>query len=172
MKKFWQEFKEFAIQGNMIDMAVGIIIGGAFTTIISSLVDDIINPLLGIITGNIDFSNLFIALDGNQYNSLSAAEDAGANILKYGSFISNIINFVIMALVVFIMIKLIAKLSATVKPKEEEAPTTKICPFCKSEVAVDATRCPFCTSMLEIEEQKDTDTEAVTEKQEEVNITE
>ena len=103
MKKFLKEFKEFATRGNMFDLAIGIIIGGAFTTIVNSLVNDIINPVLGIFTGSIDFSNLFVSLDGNHYDTLAyAAEAAGANVFKYGSFISNVINFIIMALVVLL----------------------------------------------------------------------
>ena len=104
MKKFLKEFKEFATRGNMFDLAIGIIIGGAFTTIVNSLVNDIINPVLGIFTGSIDFSNLFVSLDGNHYDTLAAAEAAGANVFKYGSFISNVINFIIMALVVFVLV--------------------------------------------------------------------
>lgn len=145
MKKFLSEFKEFAMRGNMIDLAVGIIIGGAFTTIVNSLVNDVINPVLGLVIGKIDFSSLFITLDGKSYSSLKAAEEAGAAVLKYGSFISNLINFIIMAFVVFMMVKIIAKLT----PKAEEVPeepTTKICPYCKSEISIDAVKCPHCTS--------------------------
>ena len=151
MKKFFKEFKEFASQGNMFDMAIGIIIGGAFTTIVTSLVDDLINPILGIFTGGIDFSELYIALDGNEYSSLSAAEEAGANVFKYGSFISAVINFIIMALIVFIMVKIISKLTAPMKKTEEAAPTTKKCPYCMSEIDIMATRCPNCTSMVEVD---------------------
>jgi large conductance mechanosensitive channel len=145
MKKFLNEFKEFAVRGNMIDLAVGIIVGGAFTTIVNSLVNDLINPVLGLVIGKIDFSSLYITLDGGSYKSLADAEAAGAAVLKYGSFISNIINFIIMALVVFCLVKAINKLRA---PKEEApaAPTTKVCPYCKSEIAIDAVRCPHCTS--------------------------
>ena len=150
MKKFIEEFKEFAMRGNMIDLAIGIIIGGAFTTIVNSLVNDIINPLLGIITGNIDFSNLFIALDGNHYATLADAEAVGASVFKYGSFISNVINFIIMALVVFLLVKVINKLR-TPKKVEEPAPTTKKCPFCQSEISIAATRCPHCPALIETE---------------------
>lgn len=151
MKKFIEEFKEFAMRGNMIDLAIGIIIGGAFTTIVNSLVNDIINPLLGIITGNIDFSNLFIALDGNHYATLAEAEAVGASVFKYGSFISNVVNFIIMALVVFLLVKVINKLRTPKKKVEEPAPTTKNCPFCQSEINIAATRCPHCTSLIETE---------------------
>jgi large conductance mechanosensitive channel len=148
MKKFLNEFKEFAVKGNMIDLAVGIIVGGAFTTIVDSLVNDIINPILGLVIGKIDFSNLFITLDGGDYNTLAAAEEAGAAVIKYGSFISNLINFIIMAFVVFLLVKAINKLR---KPKEEAPaePTTKICPYCQSEISIKATKCPHCTSDVE-----------------------
>lgn len=152
MKKFIQEFKEFALKGNMMDLAIGIIIGAAFTAIVSSLVDDIINPFLGLFTGNIDFSNLFVALDGQDYATLEAAESAGAAVIKYGSFISNVINFIIMALVVFLIVKVINKMRTGLSRKPEEAeaaPETKTCPYCQSEIKIKATRCPNCTSQLE-----------------------
>lgn len=145
MKKFLNEFKEFAVRGNMIDLAVGIIVGGAFTTIVNSLVNDLINPVLGLVIGKIDFSSLYVTLDGGSYKSLADAEAAGAAVLKYGSFISNIINFIIMALVVFCLVKAINKLR-TPKKEAPAAPTTKVCPYCKSEIAIDAVRCPHCTS--------------------------
>ncbi len=148
MKKFLNEFKEFALKGNMMDLAVGIIIGAAFTAIVSSLVDDIINPFLGLFTGHIDFSNLFIALDGQEYATLEAAESAGAAVVKYGSFISNVINFIIMALVVFLIVKVINVMRTRMEKKPEEAPTTKNCPYCRSEINIEATRCPNCTSQL------------------------
>ncbi|MCD8046044.1 MAG: large conductance mechanosensitive channel protein MscL [Clostridiales bacterium] len=152
MKKFIQEFKEFALKGNMMDLAIGMIIGAAFTSIISSLVDDIINPFLGLFTGHIDFSNLFIALDGQDYATLEAAESAGAAVIKYGSFISNIINFIIMALVVFLIVKVINTMRTKMeKPAEPEAPTTRTCPYCQSEINIAATRCPNCTSMIDAE---------------------
>lgn len=149
MKKFMQEFKEFAMRGNMLDLAIGIIIGGAFTTIVNSLVNDVINPLLGLIIGDIDFSNLFIALDGNTYATLAEAEELGVSVFKYGSFISNVINFIIMALVVFLMVKVINHVRNLGKKEEAPAePTTKVCPFCQTEISIKATRCPHCTSML------------------------
>ena len=148
MKKFLNEFKEFALKGNMMDLAVGIIIGAAFTAIVSSLVDDIINPFLGLFTGHIDFSNLFVALDGQEYATLEAAESAGAAVIKYGSFVSNVINFIIMALVVFLIVKVINVMRERMEKKPEEAPTTKSCPYCRSEINIEATRCPNCTSQL------------------------
>lgn len=138
MKKFIEEFKTFISRGNVMDMAVGIIIGGAFTSIVSSLVDDIINPILGI-SGGMDFSQYSIKLSG----------DASLN---YGNFISSILNFLIMALIVFLIMKVMNGFADKMKKpeeKKEEAPTTKVCPFCKSEIAIDATRCAHCTSILE-----------------------
>ena len=133
MKSLINEFKEFALKGNVMDMAVGIIIGAAFTAIVTSLVDDIISPLIG----------LFVKVD---FNDL-VANVAGVDI-KYGAFIMAIINFLIVAWVLFLVIKSINKASNLRKKEEEEAPTTKVCPFCKSEIAIDATRCPNCTSEL------------------------
>ncbi len=158
MKKFFAEFREFALKGNMMDLAIGMIIGSAFTSIISSLVDDVINPFLGLFTGQIDFSNLFISLDGNAYATLDAAETAGAAVIKYGSFISNVINFLIMAFVVFLIVKGMNTMRSRADAKkktavEEVAPETKICPYCQSEISVKATRCPHCTSMLDITDQ-------------------
>jgi len=136
MKKFFEEFKKFITRGNVMDMAVGIIIGGAFTAIVNSLVADIINPLLGLFGGT-NFDQL-------QWNI------TGEVTLMYGKFITAIINFLIMALVIFILIRSINKLSEKLsKKKEAGPPTTKKCPFCKTDIAIDATRCPHCTSMLE-----------------------
>ena len=153
MKKMMKEFKEFAIKGNMIDLAVGMIIGTAFNKIVSSLVNDMIMPLLGIFTGKIDFSQLFIALDGNHYPTLAAAEEAGVACFKYGSFLAGLLDFLIMAFVVFLFVRQINRLRNAHKPEEEpqapQAPTTKVCPFCKSEITIGATRCPHCTSELE-----------------------
>ena len=136
MKKFFKEFKEFISKGNVMDLAVGVIIGGAFTAIVNSLVNDIVTPLLSLITGGFDFSSLAVSL----------GEGEEAAVLSYGAFISAIINFLLTALVIFIIIKSINKFR---KKTEEPAPTTKMCPFCKEKVAIDATRCPHCTSELE-----------------------
>ena len=140
-----KEFKEFIAKGNVMDMAVGVIMGGAFGKIVTSLVNDLLMPLIGLILGGVDFSNLFIALDGGNYASLAAAEEAGAALFKYGAFIQNIIDFLIIAFCIFLMVK------AFNKSKNEEpaaAPTTKICPFCKSEIPIDAVKCPHCTADL------------------------
>ena len=142
MKKFMEEFKKFISRGNVMDMAVGVIIGGAFTSIVNSLVNDVMMPVLSLITGGLDFSKLCIAL----------GEGEGAATLNYGAFISAIINFIIMALVIFSLIKFLNKVSSlNKKPVEEKPaePTTKVCPFCMSEIPLAATRCAHCTSMLE-----------------------
>ena len=142
MKKFFDEFKAFISRGNVMDMAVGVIIGASFKAIVDSLVADIINPLLGLF-GGMNFSEYKLKLLGDA-------------ILNYGNFITAIINFVIMAFVIFCIVKFMNGVSAKfTKKKEEEAPaapTTKVCTFCKSEIAIEATRCPHCTSELVVEE--------------------
>ena len=150
-KSTMSDFKEFALKGNIVDMAVGVVIGGAFGTIVSSLVSDIVMPLISSITGNIDFTNKFTILgntEGATYNTLAEAQAAGANTLNWGTFITNVINFLIIAIVMFIIIKKV--FGALHKTKEEApaAPTTKECPHCKSTIHIDATRCPHCTSEL------------------------
>ena len=151
-KGFLQEFKAFISKGNVVDMAVGVIIGAAFKAIVDSLVKDIIMPLISGVAGGLDFSNWFIALDGNQYETLAAAQEAGAATLNYGVFITAVINFLIMAFVIFMMIKVMSVLmDKRRKPQAatSEAPRTKACRYCKSEIALDAVRCPHCTSNLE-----------------------
>ena len=138
-----KEFKEFAVKGNAVDMAVGIIIGAAFGTVVKSLVDDIIMPPIGRIFGDVDFSNLFVNLSGGSYESLAAAQEAGAATLNYGLFINNVIAFLIVAFALFFVVKGMNKMKAA----EPEAPaTTKACPMCKSNIHLDAKRCPQCTS--------------------------
>lgn len=151
MKSMIQEFKTFIMRGNVLDLAVGVIIGGAFQKIISSLVNDVIMPIITVVTGGIDFTNWFIALDGNSYNTIAEAQKAGAATLNYGTFLTEVINFLIMAFVIFMMVKTMNQLANRVKKQEvvEEVPATKQCPYCKSEVVIEATRCPHCTSMLE-----------------------
>ncbi|MCR4675567.1 MAG: large conductance mechanosensitive channel protein MscL [Lachnospiraceae bacterium] len=152
-KKFVDEFKEFITKGNVMDMAVGVIIGGAFQNIINSLVNDVIMPLISAITGGIDFSNWFVALDGKEYATLAAAQESGAATLNYGTFITVVINFLLMALVIFCLVKTLEKVRTSVKKTEEveeaQDPTEKECPYCKSMIAIDATRCPHCTSQLD-----------------------
>ena len=149
MKKFFGEFKKFIAQGNVIDLAVGVIIGGAFSGIVKSLVENIITPAISVLTKNIAFSDLFYALDGNEYATLAAAQEAAAATINYGLFVQGVIDFIITAFVIFLMVKVINKIrSAGKKEEEPAAPTTKECPFCKSEISIDATRCPHCTSEL------------------------
>ena len=152
MKKFLNDFKEFAFKGNILDLAVGMMIGSAFTAIVTSLVNDIFMPIFGLLTGKVDFSKLFLSLDGKEYATLADAEAAGAAVLKYGRFISAFINFLLIAIVIFLFLKIVVKLK---KPKEEAAPTTKKCPFCKSDVHIEALRCPYCTSVLEGSEESE-----------------
>ena len=145
------EFKEFIMRGNVMDLAVGVIIGGAFQAIVNSLVNDIIMPVISLITGGIDFTSWFVVLGEGEYDTLAAAQEAGAAVLAYGNFIAAILNFLIMALVIFLLVKSINKVHSIGKkeePEAEEEPTTKTCPFCKSEIAIEATCCPHCTSEL------------------------
>ena len=143
------EFREFIMRGNVMDMAVGVIIGGAFQKIISSLVDDIIMPVISLLTGGIDFNNKFVVLDGGTYATLDAAKEAGAATLNYGTFITVVVNFILMAFVIFMLVKCMNRVSERFAKEEAEAPaTTKICPKCKSEINIEATKCPCCTSDL------------------------
>lgn len=153
MKKILKEFQEFAIQGNMIDMAVGMIIGAAFKDLVNSLVSDLIMPVISLFTGKLDFSNLFISLNGVHYTTLQEATDAGAATINYGLFITEIINFLIMAFVIFMVVREInhVKKALAVKPEEPKAPaepTEKECPYCLTKINIHATRCPHCTSEL------------------------
>lgn len=142
MKGLIEEFKKFIMRGNVMDMAVGVIVGGAFTSIVTSLNQDILTPVLGVF-GGIDFSNLSVVLGSKE----------GAPVLAYGNFITAVLNFLITAFVIFMLIKGMNAINTKLSKKEEEtapaAPTTKICTYCKSEIAIDATRCPHCTSVLE-----------------------
>lgn len=152
MKGFLKEFKDFAMRGNVIDLAVGVIIGGAFQKIVTSVVNDLVMPLIGLITKGSDFASKFVALDGGTYATIEEATEAGAAILTYGNFIAVTIDFIIMAFVIFLLVKGLNKLTSLGKKPEvveEPAPTTKVCPFCKSEIAIDATKCAHCTSDVE-----------------------
>lgn len=143
-----KEFKEFALGGNVVDLAVGVIIGAAFGSIVSSLVDDIIMPLIGLLTGGVNFTDYFISLDGTSYDTLAKAQEAGAATVNYGQFFGIVLNFLIIAISIFIAIRWINRL----KKKEEvvEAdPVVKDCLYCKTEIPIEATRCPHCTSELE-----------------------
>ena len=140
-----EDFKKFAMRGNVVDMAVGVIIGGAFGKIVTSVVNDVVMPPIGMILGKVDFSNLFISLNGQEYATLDAAKKAGAPVLAYGSFINSVLDFLILAFIIFMMVRQINKLTPEPTPK----PEPRLCPYCKSEIADDATRCPHCTSQLD-----------------------
>ena len=146
---FFGEFKKFITRGNVIDLAVGVIVGGAFQKIVNSLVDDIIMPVISLATKGLDFANWFIALDGKDYSTLEAAKEAGAATLNFGNFISAILNFLIMAFIIFLLVKGInSVVEKTKKPEAPEAPKTKKCPYCKTEIDIEASRCPHCTSEI------------------------
>ena len=149
-----KEFKEFAMKGNVLDMAIGIIIGSAFTVIVKSLVSDIIMPPIGLLLGDVDFANLFILLkEGKEavgpYMTLTDARAAGAVTMNYGVFLDTVISFIIVAFVVFLLVRNINNLKRKEEAPPPAEPTTKDCPFCLSTVPIKATRCPHCTSALE-----------------------
>jgi len=139
-----KDFKAFVMRGNVVDLAVGVIIGTAFGKIVTSLVNDVIMPPIGLLLGEVNFSNLFISLDGKQYTSLAQAEAVGAPTLNYGIFINSVVDFLIVALVIFLMIRALAKL--TNKEKAPAEVTTRDCPYCQTSISKKATRCPNCTS--------------------------
>ena len=141
-----KEFKAFVMRGNVMDLAIGVIIGSAFGKIVSSLVDDILMPPIGMLLGKVDFSSLFINLSDKSYASLAAAKAAGASTINYGLFLNTIINFVIVAFLIFLLIRQINRMAP--KPAPAPAPATKDCPYCFTAVPVKATRCPNCTSEL------------------------
>ncbi len=147
-----KEFRDFAMRGNVVDMAVGIIIGAAFGSIVSSLVADIIMPPIGLVLGNVDFANLFLTLKEGElagpYAALAEAQAAGAITINYGLFINTIISFLIIAFAVFLLIRGVNRIQEE-EPAPPEEPTTKDCPFCFSKIAISASRCPNCTSQLE-----------------------
>jgi len=141
----FKEFKEFAMRGNVLDLAIGVILGGAFGKIVSSFVTDIMMPPIGLVLGKVDFSNLYFALDGGKYTSLAEAKKVGAPTLNYGLFVNQVIDFVIVAFAIFLVIKGINRLHKAAPPA---AATTRPCPYCLSAVPLAATRCPACTSEL------------------------
>ena len=149
-----KEFRDFAMKGNVMDMAVGIIIGGAFGKIVSSLVNDVIMPPIGMLLGKVDFSNLFINLSGEHYASLADAKTAGAATVNYGLFLNTVIDFIIVAFAIFLMVKWINKMRAATEALEKKpeaapvAPTTKECPYCLSTIPIKAIRCAHCTAKL------------------------
>lgn len=167
LKKFLADFKAFALKGNVVDLAVAVIIGAAFQKIINSVVNDLIMPFISLLTGGNDFSNLYVVLaDSNKVvgqtasgtditvgslTNLTQLTEYNVATFKYGTFLTEVVNFIIIAFVIFLLIKGIAKLSSLKKKEEVEAPapTTKKCPYCKSEIDIEATRCPHCTSQIE-----------------------
>jgi large conductance mechanosensitive channel len=140
-----KEFKEFAMKGNVLDMAIGIIIGAAFGKIITSLVADVIMPPIGLILGRVDFSSLFLSLSGMHYDSLAAAKAAGAPTINYGVFLNNLVDFLIVAFVIFLVVRQVNRWK---KPVPAAAPVTKECPYCFTAIPIKALRCPNCTSEL------------------------
>ena len=142
-----KEFKEFAMRGNVVDMAIGVIIGGAFGKIVTSLINDVIMPPIGLLLGQVNFTDLFLDLSGKGYPSLAAAQEAGAATINYGLFLNTILDFIVVALVIFLLVRQINRMQ-----KQEETPpavpTTKKCPHCFTEIPLEATRCPHCTSEL------------------------
>jgi len=142
-----KEFKEFAMRGNVVDMAVGIIIGAAFGKIVSSFVNDVLMPPIGVLLGNMDFSNLFLNLSGKTYATVAEAKAAGAATISYGVFINHVIDFVIVAFAIFVLVRQINRLKRVPEAVPAE-PTTKECPYCLSSISLKAVRCPHCTSEL------------------------
>jgi large conductance mechanosensitive channel len=142
----FKEFKAFIMRGNVVDLAVGVIIGAAFGAVVTSLVKDIIMPPIGMLLGGVDFANLFISLNGQAYKSVADAQAAGAATINYGLFINTVIDFLIVALVIFLLVKALQRI---MPPPPPPASTTRECPYCKSSIAKAATRCPQCTSQVE-----------------------
>lgn len=143
IEQFLKDFKEFAVKGNVLDMAIGVIVGAAFGKIITSFVEDIISPLIGLLTGGIDFASLFLNLSSTKVESVAKAKELGLPVLAYGNFMQSILNFVIQAFALYIVLRVIMRF------RSNEAPApARVCPYCKMEVADDATRCPHCTSEL------------------------
>ncbi len=145
------EFRDFISKGNVMNLAVGVIIGGAFQSIVNSAVNDLIMPFISLFIKGLDFSSWFIALDGNSYLNLESAKNAGVAVINFGKFISATLNFFIMALVIFLLVKILNKLTNPITKKNKkgtEVPVAPVCPYCLMEVKADASRCPHCTSAL------------------------
>jgi large conductance mechanosensitive channel len=139
-----KEFKEFAVRGNMVDLAVAVVLGAAFGAVVASLVKDVLMPPIGKVVGGVDFTDLFVALDGRSYPSLKVAKDAGAATINYGVFVNTLINFVIVAFALFLVVKSVNRL----RRPAVAAPTTKDCVYCAMAIPIKATRCPHCTSAV------------------------
>ncbi|MDW7967640.1 MAG: large conductance mechanosensitive channel protein MscL [Thermoanaerobaculum sp.] len=145
MKKFWQDFRDFIARGNLVEIAVAFVMGVAFGAVVNSFIFDIVMPPIGKLVGNVDFSNLFVVLGPEKYPSAEAARQAGAPAVYYGRFINHVINFLILAFVMFLLLRAVMKMR---RPIEAPAPTTKECPYCKTQIPIGAVRCPNCTSQL------------------------
>ncbi|MCS7239803.1 MAG: large conductance mechanosensitive channel protein MscL [Candidatus Bipolaricaulota bacterium] len=145
MKRFFQDFRDFISRGNLVEIAVAFVLGAAFGAVVNSFIFDVVMPPIGKLVGNVDFSNLFVVLGPEKYPSAEAARQAGAPAIYYGRFINNFVNFLVIALVMFLLVRMVIRLR---KPKEAGAPTTKECPYCKTQIPVGAVRCPHCTSSL------------------------
>jgi large conductance mechanosensitive channel len=145
-EKLMKEFKTFAVKGNMVDLAIGLTVGAGFKEIVSSLVNDIVMPPIGLVLGKVNFTDLYLNLSAKKYPTLAAAESAGAPIIKYGNFLNTIIDFAIVAFVIFFVVKIINQIKN--KEEKKEISHTKKCPFCVTKIHENATRCPNCTSKL------------------------
>ncbi|MEK8131282.1 large conductance mechanosensitive channel protein MscL [Paenibacillus filicis] len=143
-----KEFKEFAMKGNMVDLAIGVIIGGAFGKVVTSIVNDVIMPPIGLLLGKVPFKDLFLSLDGNHYNTIKDAQAAGVATLNYGQFISTLIDFLIVAFVIFMVVKQLNRFRKKEEPKPAPKPEVKECPECLSEIPVKASRCKYCTAVV------------------------
>ena len=146
----WKDFKAFIMRGNVLDLAIAVIIGAAFGAIVTSMVNDIVMPPIGLALGHVDFKDLFISLNGQSYPTLAAAKAAAAPVIAYGQFLNTVINFLIIAFVVFLVVRAATKLHR--KPAAAPAPTTKDCPFCCTSIPIQARRCPNCTSQIGVPE--------------------
>lgn len=143
-----REFKTFVMRGNVLDLAIGVILGGAFGKIVTSFVQDILMPPIGLMLGGVDFTNLFINLGSGTYETLAAAQEAGVPTLNYGLFLNVVIDFLIVSFAIFMVIRAVNRMQRQPEEAPAAAPTTKECPYCKTQIAIEATRCPNCTSQL------------------------
>lgn len=147
--KIWEEFKTFVARGSFFDLAVGIMVGAAFSTVVNSLVDDVLMPPIGMLTSGVDVSELYLNLSGGEYASLAEATEAGAVTIDYGAFVNNVLSFLIVAAVLFLLVRKYNRLRAARAGEPEPGPEPRHCPYCRSVVDADATRCPHCTSELQ-----------------------
>lgn len=144
----WNEFRKFALKGNMVDLAVGVIVGAAIGKVVTSLVSDIVMPPIGLLLGRVNFSSLYVNLGRTKYATFEEAKTAGAPTINVGLFINTVIEFLIIMLVVFLIVRTVNRIRERMQPTPAAMPTTRLCPFCKTEIPIDAARCPHCTSDL------------------------